>query len=390
MFAARTNWSLEPNPLSKALAERRSRNLAVLDLTETNPTCCGLSPSHEEILGALEHVRASDYQPDAHGPLAAREAVAAYYAESGARIKPEQIFLTTSTSEAYSYVFRLLADPGDQILVPRPSYPLFEFLAGLDDVTSAAYDLRYESGWQIDRESLLARAGERTRAVLVVHPNNPTGSFVSREEREFLLEICRAREIALVADEVFRDFAWSDNGRQAATHAGVADALTFTLSGLSKISALPQMKLAWIAASGPPELLKPALERLEVIADTYLSVSPPLALAAPRWLELRRAIQPRILERLKRNRDRLDREIAVSAVTRLNAAGGWYAVLRLPGIKSDEDWALAFLKEEGVLTHPGQFYDFSSDGHLVLSLLTSPEAFEEGVTRIGRAVQQRL
>ncbi len=390
MFAARTNWPLEPNRLSRELAEWRRRGLPVLDLTESNPTRCGLGPDEQVIRAAFDEAQTAVYEPDPRGPLAARKAVVNYYVERGAGVSPEQIFLTSSTSEAYSYIFRLLADPGDEILVPRPSYPLFDFLASLGDVTPVPYDLRYEAGWRIDLESLMARAGPRSRAVLVVHPNNPTGSFVSREEREFLAEFCRERKMALVADEVFADFAWSDSSGAAGSHAAETSALTLTLSGLSKICALPQMKLAWIVAGGPPDLVKSALERLEVIADTYLSVSPPLALCLPRWLDLRRMIQARILERVKNNRDSLDAKIAGAVITRLQATGGWYAVLRLPATKSDEDWAVEFLTKEGVLTHPGHFYDFPADGHLVLSLLPEAGVFEEGITRLVKTVQPRL
>ena len=409
MFSSRTDWPLTPNRLSEQLRARRERGLPILDLTESNPTRCGFSFDAEEILGALRDPRSLTYEPEPRGPRVAREAVARYYAERGAEVDPERIFLTTSTSEAYSYIFRLLANPGDSVLVPRPSYPLFDFLARLDHVDLASYPLVYDCGWRIDldgfdsalraRSSEPARAGTNVRAILVVHPNNPTGSFVRQSELEFLIGCCRARRTALIADEVFADYAFGPGaserlgegrGERVASFAATTEALTFTLSGLSKISALPQMKLAWIVVNGPSDDVRIALERLEVIADTYLSVSAPLANALPRLLEVRRTSQPQIMERVSRNLRGLDQQLSrSSAVSRLETQGGWYAILELPGVhdaddtwRSDEDWAVELLREDGVLVHPGHFYDFPSEGHLVVSLLPAPEIFEEGVEKI--------
>jgi alanine-synthesizing transaminase len=321
--------------------------------------------------------------------------VAAYYAGHGAEVAQEQIFLTTSTSEAYSFVFRLLADAGDQILIPSPSYPLFDFLARLNDVEIASYPLEYDAGWRVDLAALRERVGARTRAILAVHPNNPTGSFVRERELDAMVELCRERQLALVADEVFADFAFvpdtggHDAGPRVQTHAAEQRALAFTLSGLSKISALPQVKLAWIVASGPRDLLRDAVARLEVIADTYLSTSAPIAHAARALLETRHMIQPQILERVKGNLRRLDERLATgSAAGRLEAEGGWYAVLKLPATRSDEDWAVTFLSEDGVLAHPGHFYDFRSDGFLVLSLLPPAEVFARGIQRILERVRK--
>lgn len=390
MFARRAGWSLEPNRLSRAIEERRQKGLEILDLTESNPTRCGFDYD-ARILEALADPRALAYEPDPRGLLTARHAVAGYYAERGARVEPEQIFLTTSTSEAYSFVFRLLADPGDAVLVPSPSYPLFDFLVRLNDLELAAYPLEYDHGWRMNVAALRGRleTAARARAVLLVHPNNPTGSFVRARELDALAEVCRERSLALVADEVFGDYALAPDaaghpsGPRLRTHAGERRALTFTLSGLSKISALPQMKLAWIVVSGPDNLLSAALARLEVIADTYLSVSAPLAHALPRLLETRRAVQPRLLARLRANLQYLDESLAQkSALSRLKMEGGWYAILKLPATRSDEDWAVEFVRSEGVLVHPGHFYDFQSEGFAVLSLLPRVEAFREGVARI--------
>ncbi len=391
MFAQRTNWPLTPNRLSVAVAERRSQGRPLLDLTESNPTRCGFAPEAQEILKALASEEALRYEPDPRGLLAARQAVAGYYAERGVALSPDQIFLTTSTSEAYSYLFRLLADADDQVHTPRPSYPLFDYLATLNDVRLSAYALRYAQGWQLDAASLAACLTSRSRAVLVVHPNNPTGSFVRRPELDVLVEYCRAHGLALLADEVFADYALAPDAQRVATHAGVSEVLTFTLSGLSKISALPQMKLAWIVASGPPEVLSSAVKRLEIIADTYLSVSIPMAAALPRLLELRGSLQPQILARLRQNLSQLDAILGPrSPITRLLVEGGWYAVLQIPSIRSDEAWCVELVQGEGVLVHPGHFYDFPTEGYLVLSVLPPSDIFAEGVTRLARTIETQV
>ena len=383
MFASRTSWSLTLNRLSREIEELRHEGFPLLDLTESNPTRCGLAFDTRAILDALANPQALSYEPDPRGLLPARQAVASYYAERGIALDPGQIFLTTSTSEAYSYVFRLLADPGDTILVPQPSYPLFDFLAGLNDVGVVPYPLIYDQGWQIDFPTIEKRLDARARALLVVHPNNPTGSFVRRHELAELLDLCRWHEMALVADEVFADYSFGADPQRVVSHAAVTETLTFTLSGLSKISALPQMKLAWLVVNGPPELLRNSLARMEIIADTYLSVCAPLALALPGLLETRRTHQPQILERVTSNLKLLEAQLAAGQpVSRLVVEGGWYAILRLPSIRTDEEWAMELARKDGVLVHPGHFFDFSSDGHLVISLLTKPEVFEEGIARI--------
>jgi len=386
MFAARTNWPLTPNRLTQCIEDFRRQGRVILDLTESNPTRCGFEFDVRGVLRALEDARSLTYEPDPRGLLHAREAVGRYYAEHSVHVSPHQIFLTTSTSEAYSYLFRLLADPGDRILVPRPSYPLFEFLGGLNDLELIPYPLRYHGSWEIDLAALSAagRAGQgRVRAVLVVHPNNPTGSFVSWRELEALTVLCSDQDLALIADEVFRDYGFARDPDRVPTHAGETRVLTFTLSGLSKISALPQMKLAWVVVSGPPELLTPALAKLEVIADTYLSVSAPLANALPTLLDLRRVIQPQISKRVRENLRFLDDHVTPeSPVGRLECEGGWYAILRVPATRSDEDWAVGLLAKEQVFVHPGHFYDFESEGHLVVSLLPAPEIFQAGISKM--------
>ncbi len=294
---------------------------------------------------------------------------------------PNHILLTTSTSEGYSYVFRLLCNPDDEILVPKPSYPLFDFLADLQDVKLVPYPLIYDHGWQIDFPSLSKAVSDRTRAVVVVHPNNPTGSFVSNAERQKLNEFCRQHDLSLIADEVFLDCA--QDGAPRPSFAANQDVLTFTLSGLSKISGLPQMKVAWIVSSGPANKVTAALGRLEIIADTYLSMNAPIQLATPVLLEQGKSIQPLLLDRLRTNLAELDRQLTLQKTCqRLQLEGGWYAVLRVPVTQSDEDLAIELLRETSVLVHPGHFYDFPSDGYLITSLIAPPKDFREGVERV--------
>jgi aspartate/methionine/tyrosine aminotransferase len=383
MFSSRTNWPLAPNRLAVLLRERRERGLPITDLTESNPTRCGLALSDEEILGPLRDSRAVLYQPDPRGPLQTREAVAEYYARRGVQLDPEQIFLASSTSEAYSFVFRLLANPGDKILSPGPSYPLFEFLGALNDIEVAPYPLAYHDGWQVDLPELSRRFDPRTRAVLVVHPNNPTGSFSTQSELGRMNALCREGGAAIIADEVFADYARGEDAERVVTHAANDDALTFTLSGLSKIAALPQMKLGWMVVTGPEALRREAINRLEVIADTYLSVSAPVALAGPSWLASSARAQSQILDRVRTNLQILDSRLAPEIpLSRLKVDGGWYAILKVPATRTDEDWAAELLTGLGISIHPGHFYDFPSDGFLVLSLLPVPEVFADAICRI--------
>lgn len=387
MFAKRTNWNLAPNALAGAVEEHRAAGNMLLDLTASNPTTCAFQNDEQAILGALANPAALKYEPTAKGLLSAREAVAGYYAGrhrfSGNRfeVDPETIFLTTSTSEAYSYLFRLLCDPGDELLVPAPSYPLFEFLADLNEVRLVPYALVYDHGWQMDFHSLETALTERSRGVLVVHPNNPTGSFVKGEEASALSMLCARRDMAVIADEVFLDYVL--DGSEPASFAGNRAALSFTLSGLSKIAALPQMKVAWVVVSGPTAVQRDAIARLEVIADTYLSQNAPVQLATPKFLAGRCDVQAQIVERLRANLGELDAQLARQKLCRrLHIEGGWYAVLRVPVTRSDEELAIKLVKEQSVFVHPGHFYDFPSDGYLVLSLLTPLAEFQEGVSRI--------
>ncbi len=381
MFAKRTNWDLTPNRLSQALAVHRVAGKPLIDLTASNPTECGFEYDSSAILDALRNPAALSYEPNPRGLESARRAVTGYYAARNDHVSAEDIILTTSTSEAYSYVFRTLCNPGDELLIPSPGYPLFDFLADIQDVSLVRYPLLYDHGWQIDFHALEQAITPRTRGVIVVHPNNPTGQFAKHAEMSKLNAICSAREMAIIADEVFLDFAFEEN--RPASFATNRGALTFTLSGLSKICGLPQMKAAWLIASGPEQWKSEALARLEVIADTYLSVNTPVQLAIPRFLEQRHAFQKQVLSRMRRNLAELDRQLAAQKVcSRLIVEGGWCAVLRVPSTRSDEDLAIELLTTKGVYVHPGHFFEFPSDGYLVFSLITPEQTFAKGTTRL--------
>jgi alanine-synthesizing transaminase len=385
MFANRTNWNLAPNKLSEALAAHRAAGKPLLDLSVSNPTECGFVYQDEAILDALRNPQALKYEPIPRGLAPARRAVAEYYAGHGANVAIDDIILTTSTSEAYSFVLRLLCNPGDEILIPAPSYPLFDFLAEIQDVKLVRYPLLYDHGWQIDFHALEQAITPRTRGVIVVHPNNPTGNFAKRAEMAKLNSICSARAMALIADEVFLDFALG--AELPASFAANRGALTFAMSGLSKIAGLPQMKAAWLVVAGPRDSKEGALARLEVIADTYLSMNAPVQLAMPAFLERRDAFQKQLMARVRRNLTELDHQLAAQKIcSRLEVEGGWYAVLRVPATRSDEDLALALLNEKGVYVHPGHFYDFAADGFLVVSLITPEQTFAEGTKRLSAVI----
>jgi alanine-synthesizing transaminase len=381
MFAKRTNWNLQTNRLSVALAAHRAAGKALIDLTVSNPTECGFHYDEEAILGALGNPAALKYEPNPRGLDVARGAVAQYYAERHAVVSNDDIFLTTSTSEAYSYVFRTISDPGDELLIPEPSYPLFEFLADIQDVQLVRYPLVYDYGWQIDFHALEQTITPRTRGVIVVHPNNPTGHFTKPEEMRRLNEICAAREIAIIADEVFLDFSLKPT--QNTTFAANSEALTFTMSGLSKICGLPQMKAAWLVVSGPAAWKTQSLARLEVIADTYLSMSAPIQWAIPALLGERHIFQRQLMARVGENLSELDQQLAKQkSCSLLEPEGGWNAVIRVPTTRSDEELALELLATKSVYVHPGHFYDFPREGHAVVSLIATQSEFAKGIERL--------
>jgi len=387
VFSSRLKWNLPLNPLSALLEDKRRAGKRVLDLTESNPTRAGLDYPVERILAALADRRGLLYQPDPRGLVAAREAVAAFYRQRGVEVTPERILLTVSTSEAYAYLFKLLADPGCQILTPRPSYPLFEYLAALESVEVVQYPLRYDGAWHIDFPALERAITPRARAIVVVNPNNPTGSFLKREELARLEALAAARDLAILSDEVFADYVWAEDPERVATLVGRGvPALTggvFSMSGLSKIAGLPQMKLGWIVVSGPQA--ETGMERLELIADTYLSVATPVQWALGELLDASAEVRSQIIDRTRANLAHLRSALEGASAGVLNAEGGWYSVVQMPRTRTEEEWALELLGAHDVLTQPGFFYDFESEAFLVVSLLTRPEEFAEGARRL-RAV----
>lgn len=384
MFSTRFNWQLTPNRLALLIGEKRRAATRLLDLTESNPTRAGFTYPNNELLNALAQPAALRYEPQPRGLLVARAAVSDYYQARGYTVPADHVHLTASTSEAYSYLFKLLADHGHNVLVPQPSYPLFELLAALEGVELRPYELHYvhPRGWAIDFDSLTKALTTGTRAIILVNPNNPTGSFVKRGELSRLNEICVRHELALIVDEVFSDYAFGADAERAASLVENAAALTFVLSGFSKILALPQMKLGWIATNGPAKLRGAAVERLDLIADTFLSVGAPVQHAASRWLALRTELQRQILDRVRHNHAWLDTQVRDSPCRLLAVEGGWYATLEVPRHCSEEEWVLRLLAQDNVLAHPGYFFDFPREAFLVLSLLPSPEVFQEGMERL--------
>jgi alanine-synthesizing transaminase len=384
VFSSRVPPDLRPNPLTRLLASRRAAGLEILDLTESNPTRAGLAYPTEEILASLSNPACLTYDPQPAGLLAAREAVAAYYAARSIPVSPTDLLLTASTSEGYALLFKLLCNPGDEILTPRPSYPLFEHLAALEGVRVTQYPLRYDGAWRIDLEALSSAITPRTRAVALVNPNNPTGSFLKHDELAALDRLCAAHSLALLSDEVFSDYAFSPDPHRAETAAGPRESLTFVLSGLSKVAGLPQMKLGWIAVQGPAALREPAFDRLEWIADAYLSASAPVQCAAHDLLRLGATIRASIAQRTTRNAHAARQLFSGDSPFRvLNCEGGWYSVIEAPRIRTEEDWTLELLKN-GTLVQPGYFFDFDREAYLVVSGLAKEEIFDEGLARIAR------
>lgn len=382
MFSSRVPGVLNLNRLSSAVAAHRAAGRELLDLTVTNPTTVGIS-YHPNILAPLSDARGTSYQPEPFGLITARAAVAADYARRGISVAEERIVLTASTSEAYSLLFKLLCAPsGDEVLVPAPSYPLFDHLTQLDGVSSRQYALEYHGRWELDVDSVDRAWMERTRAVLAVSPNNPTGSMLAAGEFDDLASRCAERDAALIVDEVFADYTFAESG-DVAHPAGNPDCLSFHLGGLSKSAGLPQVKLGWIRLDGPDQLVGEALDRLELISDTYLSVSTPVQVAAPALIESGATIRRQIRDRIQTNYASLQRLVAASPCVELLAAeGGWSAVIRVPSRWSEEELVIALLSQRDVLVHPGFFFDFAHEAFLVLSLLPAPAVFADGVTRV--------
>lgn len=371
MFSSRLAWETQRNSLTEAVAAHRGE---LLDLTQANPTHAGIIYP-PNLLDAFTDRRAMEYDPDPRGLGSARALLAERYS-----VSPERVMITASTSEAYAWLFKLLCNPGDEVLVPRPSYPLFDFLAALESVTIRQYPLRYHEGWWIDLDELERSITPRTRAVLLVNPNNPTGSYIKQDELARLNTICTTHNLAIISDEVFSGYRLLDDPSQVPGLLNNTGALTFCLNGLSKLIGLPQMKLGWLIAGGPRS--EEALNKLEFIADTYLSVGTPVQYALPRLLALEQDIQTQIRTRTKANLAELRRR----AFNVLRVEGGWYATIIAPRTRTEEAWTLHLLSTHGVLVQPGHFYDFETEAFLVVSLLTEPGAFQEGTRRIASEI----
>ena len=390
-FSSRSAFELRPNALSLAVAARRASGRRLLDLTVSNPTTVGLSPPWARVCAALSSGEAGRYEPAAMGLPAARAAVSQYYQTRGFCLDSEHVCLTASTSEGYAFVFKLLCDPGDHVLVPAPSYPLFDYLAALDGVQVDRYPLHECDGWAIDVGALAAAITPRTKAIVVVSPNNPTGSYLKRGEREALRDLCARHALVLVCDEVFADYALREDeeGVRVTSMVDELAAPTFVLSGLSKVAGLPQLKLGWIAIAGPERFAREARERLELIGDTYLSVGTPVMLAAPALLALADEAAQAIRARTTRNLAWIARHVARSPCTLLPVEAGWSAILRVPRLASEESMCVGLLEEAGVLVHPGHFFDLASEAFVVVSLLTEPDVLSEGLGKLLDFMRER-
>ncbi len=390
-LSSRTTWSLEENELERARRSLREAGTEIWDLTATNPTRIGLREL-DQLRGVLDGLGAAPYAPDALGALTAREEIARHLLEDeGIAVAPGAIVLSASTSEAYAWLFKLLCDPGDEVLVPTPSYPLFGWLAGLDGVSLRTYPLDRDARFRVDVGALERAIGERTRAIIVVSPNNPTGSFVHPDDAREIDRLAAERGHSVISDEVFRTFPLEvTTPQRARTFAGDREALTFVLDGLSKRCASPGLKLAFTSCFGPRDAVRAALDRLEVIADTYLSVSTPIGLALPACFAAERAIRNEIDARLRANLAELDRAIrergAALGVARLAVEGGWSVVVEAPRTEADAARVLRALVDHRVLVHPGWFFDVDREGSLVLSLLPDTTRFREGVGRLLDAI----
>jgi len=397
VFSRRLDWDRPENTLAVAEQARRAGGGAIVDLTVSNPTRVGLSAPPAALRDALG-AAADDtaiHDPTPRGLPAARAAIAADYRRRGIAADASRLLLTASSSESYALLFKLLCDPGDAVLVPEPSYPLFDYLARLEGVFPAAYRLAYDGAWHVDFASVddaladARRRGRRPRALVVVSPNNPTGSFLKRDEHRRLAALAAAADLALIADEVFADYPSDERGAEpivacaAAADGGAPAALTFSLGGLSKSCGLPQMKLGWILTGGPPAAVAAALARLELVADTYLSVGAPVQAAAARLFALGAGVRSAIAARVAENRARLRALVpAASPCTCLPAEGGWSAILRVPAVFSDEEWAARLLRDDGILVQPGYFFDMPPGAFLVVSLLPEPAIFTAAMARV--------
>ncbi|MFQ5681359.1 MAG: pyridoxal phosphate-dependent aminotransferase [Candidatus Omnitrophota bacterium] len=389
LFSQRSGWPRRPNPLSRILEELRRRPVFVFDLSQSNPTACGLTYAQEELCLPLGLPHNTHYSPNCRGDSKIRQWIVKYYRGLGSRtLDDDDIFLTAGTSEAYTYLFRLLANPGDNVLLPAPGYPLFSFLCDINDLEARSYCLDASRGWRVDLSSLLSGIDEKTRAVVLINPHNPTGAYIDPRDYADICALCRKRGLAIICDEVFFDYRFCDSfrPRSLAANSGV---LTFVLGGLSKMFALPQMKISWLAACGPDADVREAGERLEIIADTYLSVNTPAQNGFLSWARHKDRIQGDILARIRHNYAAAEKIIRENnAGTLFAPQGGWSALWRMPqGAAQAADLAREALEKDYVFIHPGYFFDFPSpDNFLVLSLLVKPDILRQGAQRLARRI----
>jgi len=380
IFSRRTNWHRGNNPLTEAVELRRKSGKPIYDLTISNPTECGFDYPEQDILRAISNHASFQYRPDLRGLLSARESIANLYHEKGARVDPSDIFLTASTSEAYSLIFKLLCDPGDSVVVPIPSYPLFDYLTRANDVTTQPYRLFYDHGWHIDLASLSGAISPRTKAIVLINPHNPTGMFLKKPELQQIKTIAQEKSLSLIVDEVFAEYAFEDDLNRVPTTADSQDCLTFTLDGISKMCGLPQMKLGWIVLSGERKVGQEATGRLEILSDMFLSVNAPAQNGLGRLLAAGSIVCSQILARVRTNYETLRSAISTgSPCSLLSSEGGWYGILLVPRTKPDEQWAMELLEEKGVYLYPGYFFDFEQEGCLIVSLLPDKNTFEPAV-----------
>lgn len=389
-WSSRLPWEHPTNRLTQTVEERKARGLPMIDLTATNPTRVGIPYPKEELVELLRRGAATEYEPHPRGSLAAREALAAALSTPGDSVSPDDLVLTASTSESYSYLFKLFGNPGDEVLTPAPSYPLLDSLAALEGLELSHVHLPPGRRFALDAERVELALTPRTRLLAVVHPGNPTGAFLSAAEQNALIFLCASRGLPLISDEVFADYPIEEGPRAGSTAAAPGEALSFSLGGLSKSAGLPSWKLGWIRVGGPESLRRRAIAALELVADSYLSVGTPVQSALPGVLELAPRIRSAILDRIRGNLALLREALkGCSEIELLEPAGGWSAVLRFCRPQSDEELAVEMLDRAGVLVHPGYFFDFATDDFLVLSLLPEPVRFEEAVRRLAAATGGR-
>lgn len=387
MFSKRTDWDLHPNRLTQLIDERRSQGLPIIDLTESNPTKCGFDYHADELLDALVEEDNLEYKPNPKGSFRARQTISEYYNEMGITVNPEQIFLTSSTSESYNFIFRLLMDVGDEILVPQPSYPLLDYIAQISDVRVKYYKLLYDDEWHIDFHSLRHAISKNTEAILVIHPNNPTGSYVKKDEYDSLVEIAANNNLSIISDEVFFGYPFYNEDRRIISFANTDSVLTFTLNGISKMLGLPQMKLGWIVVKGGGKKSDEASMRLEVLTDTFLPVSSPIQNALSKWMSNRRRISHQIINRTRKNYEALIECVKNYPLLQVyKIEGGWNAIIKFPYNTLTEDLSEYLVTKYGVIVQPGYYFDFEKNDSIVVSLIVKKEIFTQGIETIARGI----